>query len=136
MKLYIKAILLFSLATGAVWHEAVSKKVSEPGYYKGTVVNKTVSVGRSSTHYLKVEWDKHGTQTVVVHPMTYAETEIGDRYSTQWNRVFMLGATGQAYVPNDPEYTVPKALLGFLCKFALAVWLLATCIENYWRRRK
>lgn len=130
MKLHIKALLLIYLATGAVWHEAISNKVSEPGYYKGTVVNKTVSVGQSSTHYLKVEWEKHGTQTIVVHPMTYVEADIGDRYSTQWNRVFMFGATGQAYVPHDPEYTVPKALLGLLCKFVLATWLLALYQES------
>ena len=133
--LWFKAILLFSLATGVVWHEAVSKKVSEPGYYKGTVVNKTVAVGRSSTHYLKVEWEKHGTQTVVVHPMTYKETEIGDQYSTQWNRVFMLGAGGAAYVPNDPEYTLLKALIGLLCKTGLFGWFLVDLIIKR-RKRK
>lgn len=124
-------ILLIALLCYAVWHEVVSFKVSKEGYYSGTVVDKTVSVGRSSTYYLYVDWDGFGTSSVIAHPVTYKRTEVGSRISAEYMYTPFIGATGSAYVPYDNEYNEVFAATGVLSKIAVA--LIAVIL---WRRKK
>ena len=106
-----------------VWHEVVSLKISTEDYYNGTVVDKTVSVGRSSTHYLYIDWDNIGMRSIVVNPVTYKVTKVGDSFSTEYGYIPIFGAAGIAYVPDSGEYGVLFAITGFFSKLACIILL-------------
>lgn len=124
-------VLLSVLLCYGVWHEIVSIKVSSDGYYSGTVIDKTVSVGRSSTYYLYVEWDGIGRDNITTHPVTYKRTSIGSKISTQYEYVPIFGAIGATYAPSNNEYSFAFAITGFFAKIS-AVFVAAII----WRRRK
>lgn len=118
-KLYVVGFIL--LLGFGILHEIVSLKVSEKEYYKGTVVEKTVSIGRTATHYLYINWDGIGFDSIVVHPITYKMTEIGDRFSTQWHYTPVLGASGAAYTPNVTTSDIIFHVSGILSKLLIII---------------
>jgi len=124
-------VLLSVLLCYGAWHEIVSIRISSDGYYSGTVIDKTVSVGRMSTYYLYVDWDGIGRDDITTHPVTYKRTPIGSKISTQYGYIPIFGAAGSAYVPSDNEYSFSFAITGFFAK--IAAIFVAVII---WRRRK
>lgn len=122
-------IIIFLICTAfGARHEYVSMKVSEPGYYKGVVVDKAASSGRrSSTHYLLIDWEGIGEQSIIVHPLTYKRASVGDFYSTQLGYTPFFGASGMAYVPRADEYGLGFGLAGFFAKIIAAFLLVAFC---------
>lgn len=95
--------------------------------YSGTVTGKSESGGRSSTYYLQVAFDSVPTQSFTVHPITYSEYSIGDRFSIKED--FHL--YGVLYTPVDPKYKIMNnvvyALLLYLLLGATAI-ALAGCV--------
>lgn len=83
-----------------------AKEVCVPGCCQGVVVERATSGGRFPIHYLLIEWDRVGEQTMVVSPADYKRAAIGDARSAEYQYYRVLGATGSAYVPYDPEYGV------------------------------
>lgn len=126
-KTIISTLSITVLLCISFWHESVSLRVSEEGYYKGTVIDKTVSVGRSSTHYLYIDWDGIGLRSISVHPVTYKRSAIGERFSTQYGYMPIFGAAGSAYVPNTGEYSLALAMGGLLSKLLLICGVLYAC---------
>ncbi|MBL4753752.1 MAG: hypothetical protein JKY52_09205 [Flavobacteriales bacterium] len=118
-KAALSILAIVALLCVSLWHEAISFRVSEEGYYKGTVIDKTVSVGRSSTHYLYIDWDGIGPRSISVHPVTYKRTAIGERFSAQYGYIPIFGAAGSAYVPDTDEYSATFASAGFISKLIL-----------------
>lgn len=127
----IKIIVFVICVAFGARHEYVSMKVSEPGYYKGVIVDKTTDSGRrSSTHYLLIDWEGIGQQSIIVHPLTYKRASVGDFYSTQLGYSPIFGAGGMAYAPNTDEYPLGFGLAGFFAKI-IALFLL---VEFCWSK--
>lgn len=116
-----------------IWHEYVSIQISSKGYYKGTVIDKTPGGSSGSAHYLYVDWDGHGEQSIVVHPITHKRTQEGDRFETEYAYFPIIGAIGTAYVPATGEYGILLALAGMLSK-ALALGIAISALHK--ARRK
>lgn len=138
-KSMLSILAIVALLCVSLWHEAISLRVSEEGYYKGTVIDKTVSVGRSSTHYLYIAWDGIGPRSISVHPMTYKRTVIGDRFSTQYGYMPIFGAAGSAYVPDTDEYSATFAITGFISKLILigfSLHLFCRKVDRFTNKRK
>ena len=112
-------LFLALLLIGSV-HEYISCQISEKGFYKGSVIDKA----DSGTHYLYVNWDGIGAQTVVTDPMTYKRTYIGDRYETQYEYAPLLGAIGKVYNPSTHVPVFFLALLGVFSKIGVVVMLV------------
>lgn len=125
----IKLVITLLLATYGAWHEVVSLRLSEPGYYQGSVIEKEVSIGKnSSTHYLLVDWDGIGNQAIVVNPITYKQTKIGDRYTAQASYTPFLGAYGMAYIPDSGElgmFFFATAVLAKLAAILILILMIA-----------
>ena len=135
LALFITALLILI----TIKHEVVSFHVSQPGYYKGTVINKVTSIGRrSSTYFLYIDWDVGVKQRISVHTTTYGNYNTGDRYSTQFNYLPVFGAAGAAYVPNTGEYPFWLAIAGVLSKLILIIGLIYAicCIILHYKMEK
>lgn len=130
-KKILKVIVFLFILIFSSWHEYVSYKISEPGYYKGTILNKTLSGVRSQTHYFYVQWDGYGADTVVVHPMEYKRFNIGQRFETHYGYFPLVGATGMVYNPDTNEYSMIFGLLGFFSKLGVVIFIV-----NYYRSKK
>lgn len=129
--------LFVALLSFTIWHEVVSQRVSTAGYYQGIVVDKTVSMGiRSSTHYLYIDWDAIGLDSIAVHAVTYKRAKIGDRFSTQYSYSPILGATGAAYVPDSSEYTFCFGVVGIVARLLIMFIVLYFIAWAAWRLHK
>ena len=118
---YALAAILFYIGVN---HEMESIRLSQNGYYKGVVIDKTVSFGRSSTHYLYVDWGELGRKSIVVHPMTYKRTNIGDEFETSLSYTPILGAGGTAYAPVESTgYSIASSFFAVMSKIALMVMI-------------
>lgn len=122
-------LFLVLLLIGSV-HEYISCQISEKGFYKGTVIDKA----DSGTHYLYVNWDGIGAQTVVTHPMAFKRTNIGDRYETQYEYMPLLGAMGTVYNPSTAVPVFLLSLFGVFSKIAVVVMLVS--FVNGLRRKR
>lgn len=120
-------LLLAAFVVLQIWGEVVSRRISQPGYYRGVVLAKPVSQGRnSSTFFLDVQWGELGRQTILSSPSESGRLQIGDTVTAQYSYSYVLGACGTAYVPSDPS--VPEWLLlvsGITRAVALLVLLAA-----------
>lgn len=123
-KLFNPIVFISCLFVG-IWHEYVSLSISQTGYYKGVVVDKTTGGTGGSTNYLYVDWDGYGKSSIVVHPMTYKRTNIGDKFETQYEYMPMVGAIGTVRVPETGEYGILFALVGVIAKLAVIVMVAA-----------
>ena len=119
------AACLACLLCISVWHEVVSLDVSSKGKYTGVVIDKTVSVGRSSTHYLYINWDGIGLDSIIVHPITYKRAEKGDKFSAEYAYLPLIGAVGGAYVPRTGDFGLAFGFIGFFSKlfFMAILWV-------------
>lgn len=115
----IKVVGFLLALVYSIHFQMVAIEVSSPGYFKGEVIEKTVSVGRSSTHYLYVDWEGIGKQSVVVHPVTYKLVNRGDTYTTSPSYLPLLGASGWAYNPDTPEYSRLFVITGATASFTV-----------------
>ena len=120
----IRIIVFLACTAIGAWHEYVSLKISEKGYYKGVIVEKATSGGRySSTHYLYIDWEGIGEQSIIVHPITFKRAAVGDFYSTQMGYFPIFGLSGTAYAPKTGENGVLFCLFGIFSKI-ISLFLL------------
>ena len=111
--------LLLILLPAIILGDLRSREVSSPGYYQGTIVDK---VENMNMRYFMVDWDRVGRQTVPVHVMTFKRKAIGDSFSTQYYYSWILGASGSAYVPQDPNY---GEIYGIVIALVRMFWIIA-----------
>ena len=116
--------------------EQISRKITTPGYYKGTVVEMAEDPGRNgSTYYLNVNWDGIGMDDIVVHPLTYNRTQIGDRISTQFVYSYWLGAIGTSTSPDTGENNWILGLARSLSVVGLIILTLFLLGRFIWSKR-
>lgn len=123
-KIILYTSVIIFMGSVIFWQYSIDKRISEKGYYKGTVIDKTISTGRSSTHYLYIDWDGFGESSIVAHPVTYKRTLIGSRYSTEYSYSILFGAIGSAYVPDTGDRSFALALLGVFFKILILIGII------------
>lgn len=122
MKKYLLGLIL-SISVVVVI-DPIAQKVSEPGYYKGTIVNINSSCGKSScSHSLLIDWDRLNVRdSIAVSGHTADMVKKGDRYQTELTYAWWFGAAGTAYVPHDPEYSMFHAMLEVFARIGILVF--------------
>lgn len=81
--------------------------------HTGEVIEKAVSIGRSSTHYLMIDFKESGIDTIIVHPIDYKRTSVGESYTVRLSCNFMFCA-GAAYVPETDGMALSFSLFVFI----------------------
>lgn len=112
----VQIVIIVCLVSVAVWHEVWSIQESKK-IYKGVIIEKALSSGRSTTHYFYVDWGP-SAETIIVHPITYKLKDIGDEVKAKYSYTPILGLGGSAYAPSlDVPITI--RFMGFLSKIII-----------------
>lgn len=83
-----------------------SRTISEPGFYKGNVINITKSQGRFLTSYQAlIDWDNLGRHVISINESQYNSYRPRKRVAAQYNYSWFVGANGSAYTPHDKNYS-------------------------------